>query len=322
MTRTSVGILRGGTSNEYNLSQKTGAAMMSALPEDKFDARDIFIDKRGYWHLRGVPVDAARALSQVDVVLNALHGGVGEDGSVQRLLERAGVKYAGSRPLPSALSLSKMRAREIFQQSGIKIPRGIWLSVNDDYTTGDMANAIFAIFGPPYVVKPPSEGSSFGIRIASNINELPDVIGDVLEAFGAAIVEEFIRGKEVGVGIIENFRGEPHYALPPAEVMRPTGARMIEPHMYEESLLHHAVPSDLAHSVKNELIDIARRAHKALGLSHFSHADFIVTPRAAYLLEVNANPQLHQGSAFPKMLEAVGSSIPEFVQHSVGLARA
>ena len=79
MARTSVGILRGGTSSEYNLSLKSGAAMLAALPEDRYDTRDIFIDKRGYWHLRGAPVDAARALSQIDVVLNALHGGAGED---------------------------------------------------------------------------------------------------------------------------------------------------------------------------------------------------------------------------------------------------
>ena len=98
MARTSVGILRGGTSSEYDLSLKSGAAMLAALPESQFDVRDIFIDKRGYWHLRGAPVYAARSLSQVDVVLNALHGGVGEDGTVQRILERAGVPYAGARP--------------------------------------------------------------------------------------------------------------------------------------------------------------------------------------------------------------------------------
>ena len=98
MSRTVVGVLRGGTSNEYDLSLKTGAAMMAALPEDQYDTRDILIDKHGMWHSRGVPLDAPRALSQVDVVLNGLHGGIGEDGTVGRVLERAGVPYAGSVP--------------------------------------------------------------------------------------------------------------------------------------------------------------------------------------------------------------------------------
>ena len=97
MARMSVGVLRGGTSSEYELSLKTGAAMLAALPDDKYDTRDIFIDKRGYWHMRGAPADAGRILSQVDVALNALHGGAGEDGTVQRILERAGVPYAGAR---------------------------------------------------------------------------------------------------------------------------------------------------------------------------------------------------------------------------------
>src|SRR3989338_464418 len=99
MSRMSVGILRGGTSKEYELSLKTGAAMMAALPEEQYETRDILIDKQGLWHLRGTPATPARALSQVDVVLNALHGGVGEEGTVQRILERAGVPYAGSRAL-------------------------------------------------------------------------------------------------------------------------------------------------------------------------------------------------------------------------------
>src|SRR3990167_6198182 len=136
MTRTSVGILRGGTSSEYNLSLKSGAAMMAALPEDRFDTRDIFIDKRGLWHLRGQPVDAARALSQVDVVLNALHGGVGEDGTVQRILERAGMPYAGASPLAASLSLNKIRAREVLQRAGVRMPRAVSFTLWNELSTG------------------------------------------------------------------------------------------------------------------------------------------------------------------------------------------
>src|SRR5277367_6763879 len=96
MTRTIVGVLRGGTSSEYELSLKTGATMLAALPEEHYDTRDIFIDKRGIWHLRGMPVAPHRALQQVDVVLNGLHGGMGEDGTVQRFLDKTGIPYAGA----------------------------------------------------------------------------------------------------------------------------------------------------------------------------------------------------------------------------------
>ena len=300
--------------------------MLAALPEERFDTHDIFIDKRGYWHARGVPIDPARALSQVDVVLNGLHGGVGEDGTVQRILERAGVPYSGSRPLASLLSLNKIRARDIFQKAGVRIPLGVWFSLDDDFTTIEMARGVFAIFGPPYVVKPHNEGASFGIRIAWTLNELSNVIADVLDAFGYALVEEYIRGDEATVGIIENFRGEDVYALPPTHVLLPEGSRMLEPHFYEQGLMRHVVPSNFSQGQKNILMDIARKAHRALGLSHFSQSDFIVAPRqggasAVYLLEVNALPGLYEGAAFPPMLESVGSSLSEFLEHSINLAR-
>ena len=321
MARTSVGILRGGTSSEYNLSLKTGAAMLAALPEDQYDVRDIFIDKRGYWHLRGAPVDAARALSQIDVVLNALHGGPGEDGTVQRILERAGVPYVGSRPLASGIALNKIRAREILQKAGIQMPRGVSFTTSNNLTTGEMARLVFEQFGPPYVVKPASEGASIGIIIAPSLVALPDALGDILDGYGAALVEEYVRGQEASVGVIEDFRGEELYALPPAHVLLPEGLQFMHPRAHEEALLRHIVPSHFSHSEKEALADLARAAHRALGLSHFSRADIILTSRAPYLLEVNTSPGLYQGASLPLMLESVGSSIREFLEHGIHLAR-
>lgn len=319
MTRVIVGVLRGGTSGEYNLSLKTGAAMMQALPEDRYDVRDILIDKGGMWHLRGQPSTPARALAQIDVVLNALHGGIGEDGTVQRLLERAGVPYAGSRPMQSGIALNKIRAREILQAAGVRMPRAISFTHHNELPTGDMASIVFAQFGPPYLVKPPTEGASRGIRVAKTLIELPDAIGDVIEAHGAALVEEFVRGDEASVGIIHDFRNEALYALPPAHVHKEE--HVLPSQWHEDGTLRHAVPSSFTHAQKLSLADIARAAHKALDLMHFSRADLIVAPHGIYLLEVNTTPGLYPGASFPAMLETVGSSIGEFLEHAIHLAR-
>ncbi len=321
MARTSVGILRGGTSSEYELSLKTGAAMLAALPEEKYDTRDIFIDKRGYWHMRGAPADAARILSQVDVVLNALHGGAGEDGTVQRILERAGVPYAGARSQSAALSLHKIRAREVLQKAGIRMPHAVSFSLGNALTTGDMSSLVFSQFGPPYVVKPAQEGASTGIRVAASLLELPDILGDVLDAFGAALVEQYIRGEEASVGVIEDFRGEELYVLPPAHVVAPPGTRVLQFAHHQEGSLRHNVPSNFSHTEKQAIAEMARAAHQALGLSHFSRADMILAPRGLYLLEVNATPGLYPGASFQPMLESVGSSVPEFLEHAIALAR-
>lgn len=321
MARTVVGVLRGGTSNEYDLSLRTGAAMLSALPEEKYDVRDILIDKQGRWHMRGMPVEPIRALQQVDVALSGLHGGIGEDGTVARILARAGIPFAGSGAQPSALSLNKIRAREVLRGSGIKMPMGIAFTRGSGMDTGQMTRQVFSRFGPPYLVKPSSEGASVGIRLVYTVIQLPDTLGDILDQFGSAIVEEYLMGKEATVGIIEDFRHEPLYALPPVRVMYPESSQFLHFDHHKESQMRHIVPSDFTHIEKQALIDAARAAHKALGLSHFSRADFIVTRRGPHLLEVNAYPGLYEGAAFPAKLESVGSSIREFLEHAIHLAR-
>src|SRR3989338_3866702 len=321
MSRTIVGVLRGGTSREYNLSLKTGAEILSALPENKYDTRDILVDKNGVWHSRGIPMEAPRALAQIDIVISGLHGGVGEDGTVQRLLDRSGVAYAGSRAGGSQLSLNKIRAREILQKAGLRMPRATSFNLENNLTTGEMAQAVFSQFGAPYIVKPSSEGASHGIQFALNLLALPDAIADALDEFGSALVEEYILGDEVSVGIIEDFRGQELYVLSPAHVAFPAGSRFLDSSHHEEPLLKHTCPSNFTQAEKRAIEDLARRAHRALGLSHFSRADIINTRRGPYLLEVNALPGLYAGASFPVMLEAVGSSTQEFIEHAIALAR-
>lgn len=321
MARTTVGVLRGGTSSEYNLSLRTGAKMLSELPEERYDTRDIFIDKSGMWHSRGIPTDPARALSQIDVVLNALHGGIGEDGTVQRILERFGIPYAGSRSSASALSLNKARAREVFQKLGIPIPRGIAFNVNDARNTNEMARAAFSQFPPPYIVKPVSEGSSYGICMAPTIIELPDVIGDVLDTYGAALVEEFIMGEEVSALVVEGYRGEELYVFPPVHTVLPEGETWLTPHAQENALAKHLAPSNFTHEDKHAIAELARAVHRALELTHFSVVGIVLTSRGPFAIEVDAVPPLHQNSPVLPALESVGSSVREFLEHAIHLVR-
>lgn len=321
MARTVVGVLRGGASSEYDLSLKTGAAVLNALPENEYDVRDIFIDKKGYWHSRGMPTEPLRAVSQVDAVVNALHGGAGEDGRVQRILDQAGVSYTGSSATASALSLNKIQAKRALQRANIRIPRAVAFTLSHRMHTGEMAKRIFERFGPPYIVKPGNEGASHGIRIAATIVQLPEILGDILDAFGSALVEEFVLGDEATVGVIEGFRGEELYALPPARVVYPDTSQFLHFEHHRAGEVRHLVPSDFTDIEKQALMDAAREAHRALGLSHFSRADFIVSRRGPYLLEVNALPGLHEHAAMPRLLESVGASLTDFMGHAIGLAR-
>jgi D-alanine-D-alanine ligase len=294
--------------------------MMNALPEDRYDVRDIFIDKKGVWHMRGMPADPARILAQTDVMLNALHGGRGEDGSVQRILERAGVPYAGARAHAAGLSLHKGRTRELLREAGIAVPHGMSFSVDDGRTTRDMAEAVFQRIGPPYLVKPASSGSSVGVRLAPSIVELPDMLGDVLDTHGEAVVEEYIRGHEAHTGVIEGFRNEKLYTLPPVHVIAPAGAKFIDAETYAQGTATYVVPSNFTSDEKQQIEHAARAAHRALGMSHFSESNMILTKRGPVLIEVNANPALHETAAFPQALEAVGVPLSEFLEHAIRLA--
>lgn len=321
MARTVVGVLRGGASSEYDLSLKTGNAVLNALPESEYDVRDIFIDKEGYWHARGMPTEPVRTLAQVDVVVNALHGGAGEDGRVQRILDQVGIPYTGSSAVGSALALNKIKAKLALQEAGIRIPRAIAFTLSNKIHTGEMARRVFERFGPPYIVKPGNEGASHGVHVAATIVELPDILADVLDAFGSALVEEFVVGDEATVGVIEGFRGEEMYTLPPARIAYPKESLFIHFDHHRSGKVQHMVPSDFTDMEKSALAGAARAAHRALGLSQFSRADFIVTRRGPYLLEVNALPGLHEYAAMPRLLESVGASTRDFLTHAIELAR-
>ena len=123
MHRIRVGVLRGGPSGEYEVSLKTGATVLNNLSQDKYNPREIFIDKNGEWHVYGLPVKPHDALTHIDVVFNALHGSYGEDGKVQHLLEMHGIPFTGSGSFSSALGMNKVLMKEVLVKNIIRTTR-------------------------------------------------------------------------------------------------------------------------------------------------------------------------------------------------------
>ncbi len=201
------------------------------------------------------------------------------------------------------------------------MPSGVSFTLSNGLNTAEMAQAVFSQFGPPYIVKPQSEGASYGIRVVLQVIELPDAIGDVLDEYGAALIEQYIAGAEASVGVIEDFRGQELYVLPPAYVILPGEDRFLSHQVHEDATAKYECPSNFTHAEKRAIEEMARAAHRALGLSHFSRADIKLTRRGPYLLEVNALPGLYPGASMPVMLDAVGSSTREYLEHVIALAQ-
>ena len=316
-----VGVLRGGPSGEYTESLGTGSAVLQNLPESSIGI-DIFIGRDGTWHVGGVPMKPGDALSRVDVVWNALHGAYGEDGTVQRLLEIFGIPYTGSEPHPSFLGMNKARAKMELSDAGFCMPRHALFRTKED-NAKEAARSVFSSVAPPWIIKPLAGGSSIGIVIARTFPDLVSALGALAvrdDAEGAYIIEEMIRGKEATVGIIDGFRGEEMYALPPTEIRPPSESPFFDYDAKYSGKSQEICPGNFSREEKEALTVAAKMVHKKLGLRHYSRADFIVTPRGIYFLEVNTLPGLTDESLFPKALRAVGSSLTHFIEHTLSRA--
>jgi len=127
-------------------------------------------------------------------------------------------------------------------------------------------------------------------------------------------------GKEASVGVIEKFRNEELYTLPSAQIILPEGARYLDKNVISDAGMRYDVPSNFTHEQKQAIAEMARAAHKALGLSHFSNADIIMSNHGPYLLEVNASPVLHDKGSMHHMLQSVGSSVRDFAEHAIAMA--
>ncbi|MBK5215728.1 MAG: ATP-grasp domain-containing protein [Candidatus Pacebacteria bacterium] len=337
-----VGVIRGGISGEHDISLASGAQVLSHLRSDKMNEKyiaiDIFIDKDGVWHINGIPVTLAKVAPKVDVIINALHGDFGEDGKVQQLLEQWGIPYTGSGPLASALGYNKHLSKLEFEKLGIKTPKHILFPAyqadfdarpTESFGQGprnkyaaQKAREVWGKFSPPWIVKPLTGGSSMGINICKTYQSLVDVLEKGTHERASFIVEEFIKGKEATVGVINNFRNKKVYTLPPIEIRIPKTSTFFDNEAKYSGKSKEICPGNFKEEEKQELERLAGLIHKGFDLSHYSRSDFIVHPkRGIYALEVNTLPGLTRESLMPKALDAVGSNMPEFIEHIIKLTK-
>ncbi|MGB8816127.1 MAG: D-alanine--D-alanine ligase [Minisyncoccia bacterium] len=318
MQRIKVAVLRGGLSNEYEVSLKTGKNVLDNL-SDKYIPTDVLIDKKGIWHVDGVPITPAKVFQANDVIFNAMHGEYGEDGKVQQFLDNFGVKYTGSKALASAIGMNKILAKEIFVKNKIKTP--VYKVVKKGEDISKISHNLFRTFPMPAIVKPHGSGSSVGVSIAKNISELEISLENAFKYSDIAIIEEFVSGKEGTCGVIEDFRGKKVYSLLPIEIIKPIGSDFFDYNTKYNSQSREVCPGNFSAKDKKTMQEMAIKAHEVLGLRHYSRSDFIIHPkRGVFILEVNTLPGLTGESLLPKSLKAVGCSISYFLDHIISLA--
>ena len=250
-------------------------------------------------------IDIKRHFSLVFI---ALHGRFGEDGALQGLLEEFKVKYTGSEPLGCALAMNKKFTKIILEASNLPtLKHRLATNASDKVKTGF-----------PAVVKPNDQGSSVGVSICQNEAELKMGLSLALRHSREALVEPYIKGKELTVGVLEDKNGQPR-TLPVIEIIPKT--KFFDYRAKYDGTTEEIVPARISEKLASEARRVAEQTHRALGCRHFSRVDMVADQTGRiFILELNTVPGLTKESLFPKAARAAGYDFPALVDHLVKIA--
>jgi D-alanine-D-alanine ligase len=323
--RVRVAVLLGGRSSEHDVSLASARSVLEALDPEHYDAVTVEIGRDGRWELgtgsddgsvaETLPVPTAKVpatLGEVDVVFPVLHGPFGEDGTIQGLLELAGVPYVGAGVLGSALAMDKDVFKAVMRDRGIPVTRNITLR---------RGQAPENPFGYPVFVKPARLGSSVGITKVASEEKLPAAVELAFGHDEKVLVEEFVDGVEVECGVLGNDRPE---ASLPGEIVS-HGFSGVDWYdysaKYDEGGMDLVVPPRLPQETIERIQELAVRSFVAGECEGMARVDFFVRENGEVVLnELNTIPGFTATSVYAKLFEASGIPYPELVDRLVQLA--
>jgi D-alanine-D-alanine ligase len=287
-----ISVLMGGPGSERQVSLASGRAVTEALKSIGVNATAVDLPTAS---LDGLPADTGLAF-------NTIHGTFGEDGQLQKLLEEKGIPYTGAGSATSRIAFDKHLSKAAFLEAGVPTPRSEML----DLTVPGATPSLLL----PLVIKPPREGSSVGVHIVKNESELTTALTDVARYSADALVEEFIEGLELTVGILND------RPLPIVHIIPPDGVYDMAskyPWLSGSKGSQYICPADLDEATTTAVQQAALAAHRALGIEVYSRVDVLLDAKTQkpYVLEANTIPGMTATSLLPKAAAASGVAFPE-----------
>jgi len=307
-----VAVLYGGRSSEHEVSVRSARAVMDAMDASKYEIVEYFIDKQGKWNPRPILPEPG-AQPGIDVVFPVLHGAFGEDGTVQGLLELAGLPYVGAGVLGSAVSMDKEMTKRVCAERMLPIVDYVTVTRENQ----DIAQACRALPFPMFV-KPANLGSSVGISKAHDAAELRAAIALAAQYDRKVLVERAISGRELECSVLGN---DAPMASLPCEIMPSR-----EFYDYEDKYLLDSaqlvVPADLPPDTAAELRRLAVECYRAVECEGMGRVDFLLETATGklYINEINTIPGFTSISMYPKMWEQGGISFPALIDRLIQLA--
>ena len=325
----------GGPSEEHEVSLASGQNVINNLDQTKYLPIPIKIAKTphqanpltakkggglgagqaGRWFLNGKLTTMDKALKSCHIVFNALHGTFGEDGKFQAILEHAKVKYTGSGIAASALAMDKYHSREIFKLAGFNVPKTLKIKSGENYSA-QLNFFINKLVKFPVVIKPASNGSSVGVSIVDDFSKLRKAIIEAFKVDSTILVEEFIKGREVTCGVLENWNNQTVRALPVTEIVPLKNNKFFNyKAKYQKGQSNEITPAPIDEDLFQKIQDIAVRAHQILGCSAYSRTDMILKNgnSTVYVLETNTLPGLSPASLLPKAASHAGLTFSQLL---------
>ncbi len=293
-----IAILQGGRSAEREVSLRSGAQVVEALRGRGHEVEPVDLDGMVWDRLRD---------GGFDCVFIALHGRLGEDGTVQGMLELLGLAYTGSGVLASALCIDKSMTNRVLQAEGLRIP-------DFEELEGDDVEDVAERYGLPVVVKPVSEGSTIGLTLAGDVDALATGLVLARRYDSRVIVQRFVAGTEITVGVVAT----PGLCVLPTLEITYENETYDYDAKYTAGRSHHIIPARIPEAARRAAADAAGRAFRALGCEGMARVDFIVdrdcTP---WFLELNTVPGLTEVSLLPDAARAAGIDFPDLCERLV-----
>jgi len=305
MIKLQVAVIMGGISSEREISLRSGANAVAALDKDKYAVTTV--------DFTGDVAQITALAGVIDVAVLMLHGPGGEDGRLQGLLDLLHIPYTGSGVLGSALAMHKGMAKAIYRDAGIPTPKGIIATIDEAYIGAVVTTNV----GFPCVVKPANEGSTVGISLVSNEEELEDALSSAFALDSELVIEEYVRGMEISVPVLGT---EVLRALPAVEIVPKSGWYDYEM-KYTAGATEEICPARLTAEQAQRAAELALKAHRALGLRGISRTDMIVTDYDLIVLETNTLPGMTNTSLVPLCARVVGISFSELMDILIDDAR-
>ncbi len=313
--RPRVAVIMGGYTSEHNISMKSGAVVMAHIDRDAYEVYAVHIDKdvwlveiNGNWK----PIDISDFSCddiKFDVIFNAVHGRPGENGEIQKYFDSLGIPYTGCSAQLSSLTYNKYKTLEFLEPHGIAMAKRIVLIAKDTINTDEIVSTL----GLPCFVKANQAGSSFGVSKVHKKEDLSKAIEFALKEDNTILIESFLEGIEVSIGVItyqDSVR-----VLAPTEIVTENG--FFDFSAKYEGKSAEITPARLTDAQHDALQRVAKKVYTTLGMKGLSRSDFIFVGDTPHFLEINTVPGLTEESLLPQQAKHAGISLKELFSNAL-----